>query len=182
MYKAREEGIDVAGDQYPYEWSSTPTSGCMFPRWSLEGGREKTLERLKDKNIREAIKSETINYINRFHGSAGCVLAEFSNDKKLEGLNLSEISEEFSFSNAIYRMTSLPASRIGLKNRGEIKKGYFADINIFKPEELREKATYVDPHQYSTGMKWVLVNGKIALKDGKKIEGRFGKVVRSKEG
>jgi len=262
MYKAREEGIDVAGDQYPYEWSSTPTSGCMFPRWSLEGGREKTLERLKDKNIREAIKSETINYINRFHGSAGCVLAEFSNDKKLEGLNLSEISEEFScspeeaamrlyeisegsfvlhsmeeqdvdtigmsdiiaiasdgnslrntgplsngkphprsygtntrfiedmvvnkkkvsISNAIYRMTSLPASRIGLKNRGEIKKGYFADINIFKPEELKEKATYVDPHQYSTGMKWVLVNGKIALKDGKKIEGRFGKVVRSKEG
>ena len=51
-----------------------------------------------------------------------------------------------------------------------------------QPEELKEKATYVDPHQYSTGMKWVLVNGKIALKDGKKIEGRFGKVVRSKEG
>ena len=90
--------------------------------------------------------------------------------------------KKVSISNAIYRMTSLPASRIGLKNRGEIKKGYFADINIFKPEELREKATYVDPHQYSTGMKWVLVNGKIALKDGNKIEGRFGKVVRSKGG
>ena len=90
--------------------------------------------------------------------------------------------KKVSISNAIYRMTSLPASRIGLKNRGEIKNGYFADINIFKPEELKEKATYVDPHQYSTGMKWVLVNGKIALKDGKKIEGRFGKVVRSKEG
>ncbi|MED5254747.1 MAG: D-aminoacylase [Chloroflexota bacterium] len=262
MYRAREEGIDVAGDQYPYEWSSTPTSGCMFPRWSLEGGREKTLERLKDKNIREEIKLETINFINRFHGAEGCVLAEFSNDKRLEGMNLSEISEEFSctpeeaamrlyeisegsfvlhsmeekdvdtigmsdliavasdgnslrstgplssgkphprsygtntrfiedmvvnkklvpISKAIFRMTALPASRLGLKRRGELKKGYFADINIFKPEELKEKATYVDPHQYSTGMKWVLVNGKIALKDGKKIDGRHGNVVRTKEG
>ena len=79
-------------------------------------------------------------------------------------------------------MTRLPASRIGLKNRGEIKKGYFADINIFKPEELKEKATYVDPHQYSVGMKYVIVNGNIALKDGEKIDGRFGKVVRTKEG
>ena len=85
-------------------------------------------------------------------------------------------------SKAIYRMTALPASRLGLKRRGELKKGYFADINIFKPEELKEKATYVDPHQYSTGMKWVLVNGKIALKDGKKIDGRHGNVVRTKEG
>lgn len=234
----------------------------MFPRWSLEGGREKTLERLKDKNIREEIKLETINFINRFHGAEGCVLAEFSNDKRLEGMNLSEISEEFSctpeeaamrlyeisegsfvlhsmeekdvdtigmsdliavasdgnslrstgplssgkphprsygtntrfiedmvvnkklvpISKAIFRMTALPASRLGLKRRGELKKGYFADINIFKPEELKEKATYVDPHQYSTGMKWVLVNGKIALKDGKKIDGRRGNVVRTKEG
>ena len=58
--------------------------------------------------------------------------------------------------------------------------------NIWEPssiiEELKEKATYVDPHQYSTGMKWVLVNGKIALKDGKKIDGRHGNVVRTKEG
>ena len=67
----------------------------MFPRWSLEGGREKTLERLRDKNLRNKIKSETVNYINRFHGSSGCVLAEFSNDKALEGMNLSEISEKF---------------------------------------------------------------------------------------
>ena len=90
--------------------------------------------------------------------------------------------KKVSISNAIYRMTRLPASRIGLKNRGEIKKGYFADINIFKPEELKEKATYVDPHQYSVGMKYVIVNGNIALKDGEKIDGRFGKVVRTKEG
>ena len=40
--RARKEGLDVAGDQYPYHWSSTPISGCMFPRWSLEGGRDKT--------------------------------------------------------------------------------------------------------------------------------------------
>ena len=69
-----------------------------------------------------------------------------------------------------------------MKDLMKIKKGYFADINIFKPEELRENATYVDPHQYSIGMKYVIVNGKIALKDSKKIAGRFGQVIRSKEG
>ena len=82
---------------------------------------------------------------------------------------------------AINRMTSLPASRLGLKNRGELKKGYFADINIFKPEEIKENATYVNPHQYSTGMKYVLVNGQIALENGKKLPGRYGRVIRNKE-
>ena len=53
--------------------------------------------------------------------------------------------KKVSISNAIYRMTSLPASRIGLKNRGEIKKGYFADINIFKPEELKDCLLYTSP-------------------------------------
>ena len=67
----------------------------MFPRWSLEGGREKTLERLKDSDIRENIKKETTNFINRFHGAEGCVLADYPIQSSLEGLNLVEISKEF---------------------------------------------------------------------------------------
>ena len=89
----KQEGLDVAGDQYPYYWSSTPISGCMFPRWSLEGGREKTLLRMKDSDIREKIKNETTNFINRFHGAQGCVLADYPEDTNLEGLNLIEISK-----------------------------------------------------------------------------------------
>ena len=92
--RARKEGLDVAGDQYPYHWSSTPISGCMFPRWSLEGGRDKTLERLKDADIRENIKSETSNFINRFHGAGGCVLADYAAQSSLEGLNLYVLNSE----------------------------------------------------------------------------------------
>ena len=66
----------------------------MFPRWSLEGGRDKTLKRLKDADIRENIKSETSNFINRFHGAEGCVLADYAAQSSLEGLNLYEISKK----------------------------------------------------------------------------------------
>ena len=76
-------------------------------------------------------------------------------------------------------MTSYPAERMALKRRGKIALNYFADINIFKINELKENATYVSPHQYSTGMKNVIVNGKISVVDGKKIKGRNGKVIRS---
>ena len=83
------------------------------------------------------------------------------------------------FEEAIFRMTSYPAERIALKNRGKIALNYFADINIFKINQLKENATYIDPHQYSDGMKNVIVNGKISVTDGKKNEGRNGKVIRS---
>ena len=83
------------------------------------------------------------------------------------------------FEEAIFRMTSYPAERIALKIRGKIALNYFADINIFKINEIKEKATYVSPHQYSNGMKNVIVNGKISVTDGKKDKGRNGKVIRS---
>jgi hypothetical protein len=67
----------------------------MFPRWSLEGGRKTTLKRLQDADIREKIKQETSQYIHRFHGPEGCVLADFPPNSDLEGKNLEEISQNF---------------------------------------------------------------------------------------
>ena len=80
---------------------------------------------------------------------------------------------------AIYRMTALPAQRIGLKRRGKLLKDYFADINIFKLEDIKDNATYKDPHKYSEGMKYVFVNGKLSVEGGQKISGRYGRVIRS---
>ena len=95
MERARAEGIDVAGDQYPYEWSSTGFSGAMFARWALEGGREKTLERLGDSDIRAQIRTEVTYYINRNHTAEGCVIASFPPDQSIEGRSLQDIADEW---------------------------------------------------------------------------------------
>jgi len=68
--------------------------------------------------------------------------------------------------NAIRKMTSLPSSFLQLKDRGLLMKGYKADIAIFDPETVRDKATPSDAHQYSTGTEYVIVNGKISIENG----------------
>ncbi|MEO0337975.1 MAG: amidohydrolase family protein, partial [Bacteroidota bacterium] len=71
-----------------------------------------------------------------------------------------------SLEEAIRKMTSLPAERMGLKNRGMIKVGYQADITIFSQEEIKEMATFTEPHQYPVGIAYVLVNGELAIDQG----------------
>jgi N-acyl-D-amino-acid deacylase len=94
MERARAEGIDVAGDQYPYEWSSTGFSGAMFARWALVGGRQATLDRLADADTRARVRSDVTYYINRNHSAVGCVVASFPPDQSLEGRTLQDIADE----------------------------------------------------------------------------------------
>ena len=93
MERARQEGLDVAGDQYPYAWSSTGFSGAIFPRWALVGGRAATLERLADSDIREQIKEIVRYYIGRAHGSTGSIVASFPPDQAVEGLTVAEVGD-----------------------------------------------------------------------------------------
>jgi len=67
---------------------------------------------------------------------------------------------------AIKKMTYLPALKFNLIERGLIKEGYYADITIFDQEEIIDNATFDDPHQYSSGVKYVLVNGKTVISQG----------------
>ena len=83
-----------------------------------------------------------------------------------------------SLENAIEKMTSKPARKIGLKNRGELKKGFFADITIFDPKTIIDKADFDNPYQYSEGIESVVVNGKIVIKDGKHTGELAGRVLR----
>jgi len=79
---------------------------------------------------------------------------------------------------AVRRMTSLPAGNLKLKKRGALKQGYFADIVIFDPDNIKDNATFEKPHQYATGMRHVFVNGTQVLKDGEHtgaFPGRFVK-------
>lgn len=79
---------------------------------------------------------------------------------------------------AIHKLSSLPASRLKLTDRGALKEGYFADIVIFDPETISDHATYDEPHQYSRGMIYVFVNGQQVLKKGKHTGALPGRAVR----
>ncbi len=79
---------------------------------------------------------------------------------------------------AVHKMTSLASGTIQLADRGKIEKGKAADILVFKAEELKENATYEEPHQLAGGMEYVIVNGQIAIDAGKFSEKGYGKVLK----
>jgi N-acyl-D-amino-acid deacylase len=79
---------------------------------------------------------------------------------------------------AIRKMSSLPAQRLGLQDRGLIKEGMYADIVVFKPDIVQEKATFTDPHQYPEGIEYVIVNGTVIIEKGKHTGALPGRVLR----
>jgi N-acyl-D-aspartate/D-glutamate deacylase len=79
---------------------------------------------------------------------------------------------------AIRKMTALPASILGLSDRGAITEGYWADLVLFDPATVADKATFEDPFQYPVGIDTVLVNGEVVLDEGKHTSARPGKVLK----
>ena len=75
-------------------------------------------------------------------------------------------------------MTSLPAQRDRLLNRGLLKEGYFADITVFDPAALKDVATYTEPARLADGVKYVFVNGQLEFEDGKLTGRTAGQVLR----
>ena len=103
----------------------------------------------------------------RAYGNFARVLGKYSRDEK--AISLTE---------AIRRMTSLPASNAGIYDRGQLKKDYYADIVVFDPEEIADRATFEKPHQYAVGVEHVFVNGIQVLNHGKHTGAMPGMVVR----
>lgn len=85
--------------------------------------------------------------------------------------------EIIDIASAIRSMTILPAQVFGITDRGQIREGAKADITIFDLEQLTDKATFQRPHQFSEGMEYVLINGKLAVKAGKLSSQRAGRVL-----
>ena len=83
-----------------------------------------------------------------------------------------------SMAEAIRKLTRLPATNLRIRDRGELQPGYFADVVVFDPRRIAEHATYKNPHQYSTGMVHVFVNGEQVLRDGNHTGRLPGRVVR----
>jgi N-acyl-D-amino-acid deacylase len=79
---------------------------------------------------------------------------------------------------AIHKLTQLPATNLGLRRRGLLEPGYYADLAIFDPAKIADHATFDEPHQYATGMKHVFVNGTQVLKGGEPTGAKAGRFVR----
>ena len=93
-------------------------------------------------------------------------------------LNLVSTKKLLPLEAAIKKLTSGPAKKLGLKKRGEIKVGNFADLVIFDPDKIKDSSTYENPYQFSQGINYVFVNGKAAVVEGKTTTTLPGYVLR----
>jgi N-acyl-D-amino-acid deacylase len=262
--KARERGVEVNIDVYPYTAANQMIS-LLLPPWTLEGGAERMLERLKNKNDRIRIKKEIDEATMegevwlKAAGWAGVIVTGCPPERKYEGFSLEEIlrsKNQFDdpyeglfdwileikanativvfamdetdvqtvirsplssiitdiyaiapsapgkihpraygtyprflgryvreqkllpLEEAIRKITSLPAGKLRINDRGLLREGFWADIVIFDPEKIIDKATYVDPHQYPEGINYVIVNGQTVVDNGSLTGTRPGEVLR----
>ena len=85
---------------------------------------------------------------------------------------------KLSLYDAINKMTTMPAKKLGLSNKGNLSKGSDADITIFSYDEIKDNATFDNPIKKPDGIKYVLIKGSVALKDGEIVNGKLGTSVR----
>ena len=107
----------------------------------------------------------------RGYGNNARVLGRYVRDLKVLRLE-----------DAIRKMSSLPANTFRLQGRGELREGNWADIVIFDPEKVQDKAEYNDPHHYPVGIPYVFVNGVAVIKDGEHTHAKPGMALRHKSG
>ncbi len=103
----------------------------------------------------------------RAYGNFARVLGKYVRDEKVLPLE-----------DAIRKLSSLPAENLKIRERGRLQEGYYADVVVFDPAKVQDHATFEKPHQYSTGVRHVFVNGVQVLKDGEHTGATPGRVVR----
>jgi N-acyl-D-amino-acid deacylase len=103
----------------------------------------------------------------RAYGTFSRVLGRYVREERL-----------LSLEQAIHKLAALPAKNLGLRQRGTLEKGNFADVVVFDPSTVADTATFDDPHRFATGMIHVFVNGEQVLRDGEHTGATPGRVVR----
>src|SRR5213078_2441360 len=102
----------------------------------------------------------------RAYGNFARVLGKYARDEKV-----------LTMSDAIHRLSGLPAANLGLDHRGFLQEGMFADVVVFDPKTITDHATFEKPHQYATGMKHVFVNGVQVIKEGEHTDAKPGRAL-----
>lgn len=105
----------------------------------------------------------------RHYGTFPRVLGHYARDESL-----------LSLEDAVRKMTSLPARRLGITDRGMLAPGMRADITVFDPATVIDRATFTDPHRYPAGIEYVIVNGRIAVEAGEHTQALAGQVLRKR--
>jgi N-acyl-D-amino-acid deacylase len=82
-----------------------------------------------------------------------------------------------SLAEAVRKMTGLPAAHLGLRERGTVRPGAWADLVVFAADQVADRATYAEPQQYPTGIPWVIVNGQVVVEEGRHIGALPGRVL-----
>jgi N-acyl-D-amino-acid deacylase len=259
---ARQRGVDVTVDLYPYTASATSISAALLPTWAQEGTRQDVLRRLRDAETRRKILVATLQILldGRGGGDARNVMVSRCDwDAAFAGKRLDEvarmrgkpgsiedaadtalwlvengdcggiyfaISEDdiqrvlrhpasmvasdgqvvvfgrasphprsygtfarvlgryvrelkvLTLEDAIRKMSSYPAQRLGLRDRGVLREGMKADVVLFDPAAIRDLSTFEQPHQYAQGVSLVVINGQVALENGAVTSARPGRVLR----
>ncbi|KPK83805.1 MAG: hypothetical protein AMS27_11855 [Bacteroides sp. SM23_62_1] len=103
----------------------------------------------------------------RYYGTFPRILGKYVRDENV-----------LTMEQAIQKMTSRTAKKFGLSNRGQIKEDYFADLVVFNPNTVIDRATWEDPHQYPAGIEYVIVNGEIVIKEGEHTGKLPGKILK----
>lgn len=250
--KVRSQEIDMTVDMYPYVASSNSLIDSL-PDWSREGGMDKTMQRLKEKDERARMRqamgvqpweknlvagAPNPDYVGRYvsdlaaeagkdpyewvfdalietKGNIDRIVFGMSEDNVrmqlqhelmmigTDGLGIPPsgpfaegvphprsfgtfprvlgkyVREEkiLSLEQAIWKMTGFPAQKLGWKYRGLIKPGYQADLVVFDADTVIDRATFVKPQQYASGIEQVLVNGQYVIRDGNHTQALAGKIL-----
>ena len=103
----------------------------------------------------------------RAYGTFPRVLGRYARDERV-----------LSLEDAVRKMTGMPAARLGLDGRGTIVGGAYADVVVFDPATVADRATFQTPHQYPVGIEYVIINGAVAVQDGQFLDARAGRVLR----
>ena len=103
----------------------------------------------------------------RAYGTFPRVLGRYSRDLKL-----------FPLETAVFKMTGQPAARLGVRDRGILRAGNYADVVVFDAETIADRSTFEQPHQYSVGIDYVFVNGVATIDNGRFIDARAGRVLK----
>jgi N-acyl-D-amino-acid deacylase len=103
----------------------------------------------------------------RAYGNVARLLGKYVREEKV-----------ITLADAVRRLSGLPAENLGLDRRGLLKEGYFADVAVFDPATIADRATFEKPHQYAVGMRHVLVNGQSVLKDGEHTGATPGRALK----
>ena len=103
----------------------------------------------------------------RSYGTFPRVLGHYCRDQQLMPLEV-----------GIHKMTGMPARRLRLDHRGRVAVGAFADLVVFDPATVADRATFTDPHQYPVGIEVVLVNGEVVIREGEHTGALPGRTLR----